>query len=520
MKNRILAWAIQLCVAAAVVSTGFAAVVDTETLILPNDQENNKDFGFATSISGNTAVVGAQGDAGGRGAAYVFTGSGANWTQQQKLVPPESKTNDLVGTSVSIDGDLLAIGAPGFPANIGNTNPGAVFIYQRTGGTWVEQARLTTPDPQAGDRFGISVAISGSNLVVGANLHGEVGRTNCGAIYVFELTSLGWTIRAKLVPTDLTSNSFFGSSVDISGDTIIAGAPDSFSSAGAAYVFVHHGMNPMFATWDFQQKLTPGNPINAEQFGFSVAVNGNNAVVGAPFTSSGGTAYAFMRSGTVWSQQAQLLSSDLAQGDNFGWSVAVLGTRAVIGAEAKNSNNVEGVGAAYIFDQNGNIWTQQQKLLPLVSGGPVTFGFAVDIGTQAIIVGAPFFFGASGTGLAFIFTSSQAPVLITSASASPSVLWPPNHKLVPVTISVTTTGNPATSKIVSVSSNQPINGTGDGNTSPDWVITGDLTVSLRGERAGNIKTDRVYTITVESTDALGNTARKDVFVTVPHDQGK
>ncbi|MGZ5527752.1 MAG: FG-GAP repeat protein, partial [Limisphaerales bacterium] len=303
-------------------------------------------------------------------------------------------------------------------------------------------------------------------------------------------------------------------------DTFIAGAPATLSSPGAAYIYVHHGTNPIFATWDFQQKLVPGNPINGENFGFSVSIDNNTALVGAPFTTAGGTAYAFVRSGTVWSQQVQLASSDLAQGDNFGFSVAVLGTRAVIGAEGKNSNNIEGLGAAYIFDQSGNNWSQQQKLLPLQGGDGTTFGYSVDIGSPAIIVGAAFTLSDNGTGAAYAFTSSQPPISITSASGSPSVLWPPNHKLVPVTISVTTTGGPATCRIVSVSSNQPINGTGDGNTSPDWVITGDLTVLLRAERAGNIKTDRVYTITVDCTDTFGNSARQNVFVTVPHDQGK
>ncbi|MGZ5544833.1 MAG: FG-GAP repeat protein, partial [Limisphaerales bacterium] len=150
------------------------------------------------------------------------------------------------------------------------------------------------------------------------------------------------------------------------------------------------------------------------------------------------------------------------------------------------------------------------------------FGYAVDIGESGIIVGAPFDSPVfTNAGAAYIFSSSQSngPVIV-SATASPNQLFPPNHKLVPVTITVNATGSFVSCVILGVRSNQPINGKGDGNTSPDWIITGDLTLLLRAERAGNIKTDRVYTITILCADSFGNTARREVAVTVPHDNGK
>ena len=118
--------------------------------------------------------------------------------------------------------------------------------------------------------------------------------------------------------------------------------------------------------------------------------------------------------------------------------------------------------------------------------------------------------------LSFQVEGDIEPPTIQSVSAAPNILWPPNHSLVPVTVSVNATDNyaVASEKIVSVTSNQPINGTGDGNTSPDWVLTGDLSLELRAERAGLLNA-RTYTITVEVTDTCGNKTDQTTTVVVP-----
>ena len=124
--------------------------------------------------------------------------------------------------------------------------------------------------------------------------------------------------------------------------------------------------------------------------------------------------------------------------------------------------------------------------------------------------------GALDPGAAYVFEPDTTPPAITSASASPNTLWPPNHKMVPVTVTVAATDNSGdvpTCQIVSVSSNEPINGLGDGNTAPDWQITGTLTVNLRAERSGK-GTGRTYTITVACTDGFGNTSTAAVTVNV------
>lgn len=514
-----------------VTTSARAEVVDTETLLLPGDPHLNQAFGYSVAVNGGTAVVGAPEDALRVGSAYVYNQVGSNWIQLQKLVPNQAHTNDLVGISVAIENDLLAVGAPGF--NPGYTNgpgvAGAVYVFQRgTNGFWAQQARLNAPDPQPNDHFGVSIAMSGQSIVIGASFHNDFGATNNGSIYVFDFTAIGWQLAAKITPRDLTNNSHFGQAVALDGSTLIAGAANSLlstgpiftvTSRGAAYVYLREETNEFYRPWVFQQKLVPTNAAVGDQFGFSVALSRDTALVGAPFSSVGGSIYAFVRNNETWTEQTQLVSSNVAAGDNFGFSLSMLGNRAVIGAPGVTSNNVPRLGAAYIFEQEDTNWFEQQELLPLQKATDFQFGFSTAVGAQAMLVGASSAPIGGGTGAAYAFSSSQSILTILSATATPSQLFVEDHLLVPVTISVRTTGTNVSSRIISVTSNQPAAGRGANGDAPDWVITGDLTLLLRAEGDDNVNIDRIYEIVVESTDNFGNFATITVPVIVPHTLG-
>jgi hypothetical protein len=162
------------------------------------------------------------------------------------------------------------------------------------------------------------------------------------------------------------------------------------------------------------------------------------------------------------------------------------------------------------------------------SGPPTTSctppsGSTFALGTTAVSCTATDRAGNSRSCSTTVTVVDTTAPAITSVSARPKSLWPLNHKMVPVTVAVTATDicDPAAAdrcKIISVSSNEPVNGPGDGNTSPDWQITGNLTVNLRAERSGP-GDGRVYTLTIECTDASGNRSRTTATVTVAHDQG-
>ncbi|MGZ5565853.1 MAG: hypothetical protein ACXWKG_02460 [Limisphaerales bacterium] len=455
-------------------STVFGAVLyDTETLLTEPRPADGDSFGNSVDISGSDILIGAPQlefaplDTGFVW-VYSLTGPGTNVTMQRIF-----SSSGAPGFSVAIDDGKAVVGIPFVETHF--SAGGEAAFFQHNGSNW----DLQTFVGKSNSTFGSQVAISGDTAVVLKSCDGFADCTS--SLFVYVQSGSNWVEQAQLIQTG---------PIAISGDTLITGPGIYFRS----------GTN-----WGSLAQI-----LIATNF-LSETIDGDIAVVGA-----GSSVFINENVHGSWMLRQQIVPSDSVTG--FGRSVDIKGTRIVVGADE----------AAYVFDLVGGTWVQMQKLLPL-SGGtivPHDFGASVAIGERGVVVGAPesdqVIPGDGGNGrvgAVYLFTSSAVPISITSASASPSVLWPPNHKLVPVTISVATTGSPATCRIVSVSSNQPINGTGDGNTSPDWVITGDLTVLLRAERAGNIKTNRVYTITIECADSFGNTVRQNVFVTVPHDQG-
>lgn len=165
-----------------------------------------------------------------------------------------------------------------------------------------------------------------------------------------------WSEQAKLTASDAAAGDWFGYSVAVSGDTAVVGAngdDDGGSASDSAYVFVRSGMS-----WNEQTKLTASDPAIGDNFGTSVALSGHTAVVGAPFDDDGitnsGSAYVFVRSGTSWSEQAKLIAGDADAGDNFGRSVAVSDDTAVVGAY-QDDDGGSNSGSAYVFLHGGEL---------------------------------------------------------------------------------------------------------------------------------------------------------------------
>jgi hypothetical protein len=514
-------FALLFCLLLAAPWSRSAPVVSSETKLAPSDLIANRFFGKTVAIDSGLAAVGAPDQT--NGAVYTYALVGGNWVQTQKLTDPVHPcgSGDFFGTSVAIQDGLLVVGQP---EGCFQVSQGQALVYRLIGGTWVLQQTLLEipPLPEfASHGFGTAVAISGNTIAVSDPENSFTG-FGVGAISIYTNNGTTWNPQAQIIaPFGNQNVNSYGFSIDLNGDTLLVGARFN-GEFGAAYVYVRTG-----TTWTLQQTLTPPVLRSAEEFGTAVALEGNTAAVGAPGRTIpflGGAVFVFHRSGSTWTPTQELNAADgVTNGDlAFGSSISISNGTMVVGAPGRIVNGQTNAGGADIFQFNGTSWVLAQQITATDPSSQALFGSAVDIGASGIIVGAPDesteFLNA---GAAYIFSPGETnePVIV-SISASPNRLFPPNHKLVPVTISLTTQGNVVSSKIISVSSNQPINGKGDGNTSPDWIITGDLTVLLRAERAGNIKTDRVYTITVQVTDAFGNTATASVLVTVPHDNGK
>jgi hypothetical protein len=259
-------------------------------------------FGYSVSISGPWIVVGAYYDDDGgsnSGSAYVFqlTSSGT-WTYAEKLIAPDDYSSDYFGYSVAISGSWIVVGA--YADDDGGSASGSAYVWQRTdSGSWEYGNKIIAPDDYSSDYFGSSVSISGSWLVVGAYNDDDDGSSS-GSAYVFQLTSSGsWTYAEKLTAPDAAASDYFGQSVSISGSRIIVGAyqdDDTASNSGSAYVFqlAENG------SWEFAEKVASPDAASGDYFGASVGISDSWIVSGAYYdddvASNSGSVYVFSNS--------------------------------------------------------------------------------------------------------------------------------------------------------------------------------------------------------------------------------
>jgi len=384
--------------------------------LIASDAATYDFFGHSVAVSGDTAVVGAYLDdhVGGTdaGSAYVFVRTGGVWTQQAKLTASDAAGGDWFGYSVAVSDDTTVVGSYG-DSNAGGADAGSAYVFVRSGTVWTQQAKLTASDAATSDRFGSSVAVSGDTAVVGARWDSNAGGTAAGSAYVFVRSGTVWTQQAKLTASDAAAWDEFGISIAVWGDTAVVGAwydnNAGGGGAGSAYVFIRSG-----TVWTQQAKLTASDAAVNASFGVSVAVSGDTALVGA-YTDNhaggnvAGLAYVFVRSGGVWTQQAKLTASDAAGGDYFGWSVAVSGDTAVIGAVSDDHAGGTNAGSAYVFVRAGGVWTEQAKLTASDATSSDQFGVSVALSGDTVVVGAQFddhVFG-SNSGAAYVFLAGS-----------------------------------------------------------------------------------------------------------------
>jgi hypothetical protein len=221
----------------------------------------------------------------------------------------------------------------------------------------VHEQTLTASDAAPFDVFGSSVSISGDSAVIGAPETDQCFASACGAVYVFEFDGANWSQTQKLTASDAAGGDQFGYAVSASGNTILVGArfedwfpahPDN----GAAYVFQHNGV-----AWVEQQKLMASDREERDEFGFSVSLNGSTAVVGARLSdctasilNNCGAAYVYGFNGKTWTEEQKLTATDSAPNDSFGFSVAAETTTLLVGAWSAGCDAGPGCGAAYVID--------------------------------------------------------------------------------------------------------------------------------------------------------------------------
>ena len=380
------------------------------------DSSQTGHFGEAVAIDGDTLVVGAWNDNSigpdlntnglsqiQSGAAYVFTKTRNGWSEPVQLKASNATSYHAFGKSVAIDGDTIVVGA----WTEGVDQAGAAYVFTRNGGVWTEQAYLKASNSGPEDQFGSSVAVQGNTIVVGARQEsgdgsdpGDNSAEYAGAAYLFVRNGEAWTEQAYIKASSPEAYSNFGDSVALDGDTIVIGASQSGfefnrlverqqSSYGSVHIFTGNG-----STWTQQAQLKEAKNEPDNRFGRSVAIAGDTVVVGAPWDSDNrsddeGSAYVFVRSGSVWSEQARLEASNSHDFANFGGSVAIDGEKNVaVGAYRENSEGVTEAGSAYLFVWNDNQWEEAAKFSPEHADRFDYFGIAVDVDEGRVVVGA------------------------------------------------------------------------------------------------------------------------------------
>ena len=398
--------------------------IDTSKLTA-YDGLRGDEFGYSVAVDGNTAVVGAYKDdnnSGDSGSAYVFTRSSptAPWSWAAKLTASDGAGNDEFGISVAVHDDTIVVGA--HQDDDSGDDSGSAYVFARDSSMWSQKAKLTASDAATGDEFGISVAVHGDTIVVGAHQDDDdINGDNSGSAYVFTKSKDAnaetvWgnapvsgdhrVETAKLIALDAAAGDEFGIAVAVDGDTAVIGARQDDTRNGSAYVFTK-----VSGVWSQKAKLIASDGAASDEFGSSVAVSGDTVVVGAYLDDDNGddsgSAYVFTKptTGDGWADwddpnkvdkaelTAKLTASDAATGDEFGISVTIDGDAIAVGAYLDDDNDDDGdtdddEGSAYVFTRDSSGWSQKTKLTGPSRGRDDWLGYSVALDADTVLAGA------------------------------------------------------------------------------------------------------------------------------------
>jgi hypothetical protein len=325
------------------------------------------------------------------GAAYLFErSSDGAWLPKKQFLQNDAMPGDDFGYSASMNANIIIVGAPFSKRGSVTTGSASVFERQGAEGEWVEQTRLTPEKNWAYGLFGAAVATDGNRVVVGGF---DMGPRKEGLVQVYSKREGTWIMEAVLSASDRAQYAQFGVSVAIDGDTLLVGAVADEAQgvgAGAAYVFVYEN-----GQWVEQAKLLASQGDEFDFFGHSIDLHEDTAVVGAYLDEQWegaemtGSAYVFSRNGSTWREQARLLPSDMGLGGAFGISVALNAETVMVGAYQDGDKGTN-AGAVYVFRAEGNVWRETVKLHLKEAMAGDEFGYSVDISeTGFFAVGAP-----------------------------------------------------------------------------------------------------------------------------------
>jgi hypothetical protein len=364
------------------------------------DASNSDRFGSSVAIHGDYAIAGSPNATIGskemQGAAYIFFRTSEGWNQQAKLVAADGGAFHYFGQAVAIYGNYAAISST-------TSSAGCVYIFERSGTNWVQQAKIIAADVQPGDDFGKALSLSGDRVLIGAQYDDVGANIDQGSAYIFKRNGAVWTQEAKLAGLSGAANDEFGHSVCIDADYAIVGvAKDDVGlnpDQGSAYVYVYGG-----GTWTLQTKLVYASGKADDKFGYSVSINQNYAVIGAPWAddpvSAQGAAYIFTRTGAAWTMTQKILATDPMPDDNFGYHLSTNGNYILIGSSYGDFLPGDNHGSSSLYLFNNSHASLVKKIHDVDGSENDGFGNKVSIDGQRYIIGAPYKAGLRG-GVSF-----------------------------------------------------------------------------------------------------------------------
>jgi hypothetical protein len=286
--------------------------------------------------------------------------------------------------------------------------PGSCVPFQEREDLWYELKKIFSSDGSSGDEFGYSVCLDGDTVLIGAD--GDAVSTGSAYVFIRNGTT-SWMQQTKLVANDSATGDNFGTSVSLDDDFALIGAYGN-DGIGSAYIFFREQN-----LWTQQQKLFASDTNQGAYFGHSVSLDGNTALIGAEYNDDDGTAYVFTKNGTIWEQQAKLVPSESLPYNYFGYSVSLDGDTALIGAHDDDDS-----GMVYVFIRSGNNWTQQAKLVASDGHQNDLFGYSVSLYGDTALIGAEGKYSYKGAAYVFIRTGNtwtqQAKLTATDGAIS------------------------------------------------------------------------------------------------------
>lgn len=382
--------------------------------LTPDDGEPGDQFGYAVAVDGDTAIVGARWDENEDGfevgSAYVYSRTNGSWSLQTKLTVPDS---EKFGFSVALDGETALVGDPGIGSN-------SAYVFARNGGSWDREATLTIDIDDSA--YGYSVALDGDTALLGGSTD-ETARA-----HVFSRSRGVW-VRESVLVADETTVKSRGAEVGLAGGTAMVGAwqADNENGTAAGSVFVFSRVD---GEWNRETRLTADDGNEGAAFGWSISMSGETAVIGAwrDHNANGqqaGAAYVYTDSGESWTLADTLIADSGGSDDQFGFSVALEGDLAVIGAVGDSTSGRE-TGVACVFSRIEGTWAQVARLAPGEGGEDSLFGFASGVSGGTAFVGAAHESDPNGdeSGAAYVFEDIEPTPVPTRETEPPSTSTP------------------------------------------------------------------------------------------------